>query len=263
MASIMRWRATALDVVLGLPRELQAVAGREISSQLPWSNSLIVRFPMARAALSTAHGYGDVRAVINHGADTQRWRDLVALQGVPDYIRSVRQVVASKLAISLDEVLALTTGVSQEHVASCTVAQDGLIVAALATAGVRVNALRAGYDKGEFLEGWLPAGTINIIVLTNRQLSPGAMAQALIVSTEAKAAVLQDLNVPSCYTQNMTATGTGTDSVAVVSGSFAPEATYAGGHSRLGELIGRAVYFAVTDALLHRPENNLQSNITV
>jgi adenosylcobinamide amidohydrolase len=36
--------------------------------------------------------------------------------------------------------------------------------------------------------------------------------------------------------------GTGADSVIIVSGATGPLATYTGGHSRLGKLIGKAVH---------------------
>jgi len=45
------------------------------------------------------------------------------------------------------------------------------------------------------------------------------------------------------------ATGTGTDSIIVVSGTMGPQASYTGGHSRIGELIGKASYAAVLEAL--------------
>ena len=64
---------------------------------------------------------------------------------------------------------------------------------------------------------------------------------------KAKTAVFEDLKVPSIYTKNVQATGTGTDSVIVVSGTKGPRVTYTGGHSRIGELIGRAVYEAVVE----------------
>ncbi|HQB39522.1 MAG TPA: adenosylcobinamide amidohydrolase, partial [Deltaproteobacteria bacterium] len=62
-------------------------------------------------------------------------------------------------------------------------------------------------------------------------------------------AALQDLQVPSSYTKGAQATGTGTDSVIVVSGITGPKASYAGGHSLLGSLIGKATYQAVVEAL--------------
>ena len=78
---------------------------------------------------------------------------------------------------------------------------------------------------------------------------PNALARSLITITEGKTAALEDLKVPSSYTKEAQATGTGTDSIIVVSGTAAPRATYTGGHSRIGELIGKATYAAVVEAL--------------
>ena len=76
------------------------------------------------------------------------------------------------------------------------------------------------------------------MLLTNAVLTDGAMARAIITMTEAKTAALEDLKVPSSYTKSVQATGTGTDSVIIVSGVTGPAATYTGGHSKIGEMIG-------------------------
>ncbi|HAY21742.1 MAG TPA: adenosylcobinamide amidohydrolase [Desulfobacterales bacterium] len=116
---------------------------------------------------------------------------------------------------------------------------------ALVTAGVESNALRLSQDEGRYYE----PGTINIIVLSNYRLSPRAMSRALIAVTEAKTAALQDLDIRSTE-QPLTyqATGTGTDNSIVVGGQ-GKTLDNAGGHSKLGELIGRAVYQGVREAV--------------
>jgi adenosylcobinamide amidohydrolase len=87
------------------------------------------------------------------------------------------------------------------------------------------------------------------MILTNARITDGGMVRAVITATEAKTAALEDLHVPSTYTKNVQATGTGTDSIIVVSGTSGPRVTYPGGHSRIGELMGKAVYEAVMEAL--------------
>jgi adenosylcobinamide amidohydrolase len=127
------------------------------------------------------------------------------------------------------------------------------------TAGVESNAGRAG-DPASVLEtngnfealeeeGPPAAGTINIILCINRELTPAAMAIALITATEAKAAALADLNVNSRYS-NRIATGTGTDQMAVAArlGDAHP-LTGAGKHNKLGEIIGRTVISAIKRSL--------------
>jgi adenosylcobinamide amidohydrolase len=121
-----------------------------------------------------------------------------------------------------------------------------MTVYALVTAGVEDNAMRMSVDEGMYYE----PGTINIILLSNMKLSPRAMARAVITATEAKAAALQDLDVRSTYSPRKSqATGTGTDEVLVVEGRGAA-VDNAGGHCKLGELIARAVYDGVKEAVL-------------
>jgi iron complex transport system substrate-binding protein len=120
-----------------------------------------------------------------------------------------------------------------------------MTVVALATAGVRSNAVRMSRDVGKFYE----PGTINMIFLTNMRLSERAMTRAIISATEGKTAALQDLDIRSSY-QPLTAaaTGTGTDNIIVVAGD-GPIVDKAGGHCKMGELIARSAYAAVREAI--------------
>jgi adenosylcobinamide amidohydrolase len=98
---------------------------------------------------------------------------------------------------------------------------------------------------GQFLNS---VGTINVVVLTNVTLSKGALARAIITITEAKTAVLQDLDVRSTSSPQLQATGTGTDNVIVVSGTAGKPLLLTSGHSKMGELIGSATKTAVREA---------------
>jgi hypothetical protein len=121
-------------------------------------------------------------------------------------------------------------------------------VTALVTAGVRSNAVRMSRDKGRFVE----PGTINVILLTNRKLTPRAMTRAIVTATEAKSAALMDLDVRSSYSARIhQATGTGTDNIIVVQGTGS-RADLTGGHSKLGELMARAVYGGVRSAVFRQ-----------
>jgi adenosylcobinamide amidohydrolase len=134
-----------------------------------------------------------------------------------------------------------------------------LCVVAAATAGVEGNAGRVGdpasayeNDQGfEMLKSQPPpqAGTINILLFINMQLTPGAMVRSVVTATEAKTAALQELGVDSRYTPRP-ATGTGTDQIAAAClvGGDSP-LTGAGKHCSLGELIGLSVQEAVMGAL--------------
>lgn len=119
-----------------------------------------------------------------------------------------------------------------------------IIVYALATAGVMGNAMRAGVDEGILYE----PGTINIIILTNMRLTPRARTRAIISATEAKSAALQDLDIQSSYSPCCQATGTGTDQLLVVEGR-GESLDSSGGHTKLGELIAKAVHDAVKESI--------------
>jgi adenosylcobinamide amidohydrolase len=147
------------------------------------------------------------------------------------------------------EVAHMATAADMDNLAIVTRSHGPLTVTVLATAGAKSNAIRTGVDEGRYIEGAEPAGTINILVLSNIRLTDAAMARALITVTEGKTAALEDLQVASTYTPGVQATGTGTDSIIVVSGTRAPTASYTGGHSRIGELIGKATYSAVVESL--------------
>jgi len=75
------------------------------------------------------------------------------------------------------------------------------------------------------------------------------MTRAIICATEAKTAALQDLDIRSHYTPLVNqATGTGTDNMIVVQGTGI-RIKNAGGHSKMGELIAKAVYSGVKGAI--------------
>lgn len=140
-----------------------------------------------------------------------------------------------------------------------------LAVVALATGGVEGNAARAGDPAGLYeFEGRFeragcadaePHGTINVMVAVNVPMTEGALVRAVMTATEAKAALLQELSVPSRQSMSI-ATGTGTDQIAVMApADGCVPLTGAGHHTTLGELIGRTVHDAIGDTL--RLQNGL------
>lgn len=218
-----------------------------------WEKTLVLRFPTARRSLSTSDGLLDAQAVSNHAAHPRIWSALgSAGQGYSD---AMRGKTAQRLGLPLPAVAQMSTAADMDNLAIVTRRHGPLTVTVLATAGARGNAQRTGVDTGSHIEGMddasqdKPAGTINLLALTNIELSDAALARALITVTEGKTAALQDLAVPSSYTPGAQATGTGTDSIIVVSGTAAPRASYTGGHSRIGELLGKAAHAAVIEAL--------------
>jgi len=231
-----------------LPEELAAtVQIRRGETDGLWEKTLVVRFAGARRVLSTSDGLLDAQAAINHAAHPWLWAKL-GMQSKA-YSEGVRDAVADGMSLPHAAVAQMSTAADLDNLAVVTRRHGPLTVTVLATAGARSNAMRTGVDAGSYVEGGEPAGTINIMVLSNIELSDAALARALITVTEGKTAALEDLKVASSYTKNVQATGTGTDSIIVVSGTAAPRATYTGGHSRIGELIGKATYAAVIEAL--------------
>jgi adenosylcobinamide amidohydrolase len=125
---------------------------------------------------------------------------------------------------------------------------DDVGVECFLTCGVS-NACRAGdpADERNFGSEKPAQGTINIILGTNAKLSDAAMIEAIMIISEAKAAVFQKLNILSVVSQKI-ATGTGTDSIVVFNG-FGREITYCGKHVLFGEMIAKVVSKALESSL--------------
>lgn len=242
---------------LTLPPELGATA-QVLKTERDglWEKSLIVQLNEPRHLLSTSDGIINGRVAINHSAHPLLWKKLAVelatkLQcGGKTYEQQRKGMIATKLGLQPSDLTLVGTAADMDNLAVVTKQFPPFTVTALVTAGAKSNALRAGVDEGTNIEPFDPsAGTINVIVLTNARLTDGALARAVVTITEAKTAALEDLKVPSSYTKGVQATGTGTDSVIVVSGNSGPKVTYSGGHSRIGELIAKAVHQAVLEAL--------------
>jgi len=221
-----------------------------------WEKTLILQFKQKRKVLSTNDGFVDALAVVNHSAHPLLWKKVCKEMkteheiGGKVYMKKIKTNIAKSLKIKEKNIAMMATAADMDNLAIVTKKYKPFIVTAMVTAGAKTNALRTGVDEGNYIEKEKPKGTVNIILLTNAHLTDGAMARAIITITEAKTAAFEDLKVPSSYTKNVQATGTGTDSVIVISNNNGPFVTYTGGHSRIGELIGKAVHEAVIKALV-------------
>jgi adenosylcobinamide hydrolase len=220
-----------------------------------WEKSLVVQFPDKRRVLSTSDGFMDATAVVNHSAHPELWNKVSqemktgSEDGGKVYLQKTKERIAKKFGIKKGDIADVGTAADMDNLAVVTKEYKPFIVTALVTAGAKTNALRSGVDEGIYIEGEEPKGTVIIFILTNAKLTDGAMSRAMITITEAKTAAFEDLRIPSSYTKNVQATGTGTDSIMVISGKATPMVTYTGGHSKIGELIGKAVHKAVIEAL--------------
>ena len=213
-------------------------------------NLVLVSFNERRYVLSTMDGLQKVRNVGNvYVPDSLSMRHMT-LHNYEQFTKTL----PSTLGLCHRDFIFLSTGVNMEKIAVCEKSHDDFHVCCIATGGARDNALRMGVDAGNWIEHktqmQLALGTINIILLTNVTLTLGAMARAIMTVTEAKTAALQDLGYMSTYSPQVQATGTGTDSMLVVSGVHADIVIkHTGGHTKMGELIGFAAKSAVTEAL--------------
>lgn len=251
---------------IALPQNLEARATIVRSDRDGlWEKTLVVQFPQRRRVLSTNDGIVDAMAVANHAAHPLLWSRIDETMKTDHescgkiYMQKIRERTARSHGLRGEDISLMGTAADMDNLAVVTKKYAPFIVTALVTAGAKGNAIRTGVDEGIHIEAdpasEKPAtankpkpGTINIMVLTNARITDGGMARAVITATEAKTAAL-DLHVPSSYTKNVQATGTGTDSMIIVSGTSGSLVTYPGGHSRIGELMGKAVYEAAVEAL--------------
>jgi adenosylcobinamide amidohydrolase len=163
-------------------------------------------------------------------------------------LRNIKKRVYDTIGTTEDRSSFLFTGADMDHLSLQQAQFRDMRVYALVTAGVASNALRMSRDNG----GYYEPGTINIIIMGNMQLTPRAMTRAIIAATEAKTAALMDMDIRSSYTPGVhQATGTGTDNMIVVQGA-GRKIDNAGGHSKMGELIAKAVYRGVQEAVYHQ-----------
>jgi iron complex transport system substrate-binding protein len=211
------------------------------------NKSLVIDFKAPQTIVSTLDGQRTwITTVGNHFSPPPLWAP-THLQGMND----IRQHIYAVLGRKADTTSFLLTGADMDNVSVQTMSFKDMQVTALVTAGVESNAVRMSQDSGDFYE----PGTINIIILTNMALSPRAMTRAVISATEGKTAALWDMDVRSTYTSLVNpATGTGTDEIIVVGGRGAAIEN-AGGHTKMGELIAKAVYAGVQEAV--RKQNGL------
>jgi len=211
--------------------------------------TLVISFSNRRRALSSRDGFKEVKVVCNNYNPPSLWEHIV------HEWKTHQEELMRNLSLSDEETFILVTAADMDNLSFKKEVFDGLEVYAFVTADVETNAMRIGVDRGTSLERdgkFETIGTINIIVLTNAYLSDGAMVRSVITATEAKVIALQDLNIRSSYNPSHQATGTGTDNMIVVSGDAKGERiNYVGGHSKMGEMMAKAVTSATKEAILY------------
>ena len=187
-----------------------------------------------------------------------------------DYHRSI----AEQIGIDPKSVALMGTAANIQQMEKVEKHFADLTVTAFVTAGVKGNAQRAG-DPTQWYQDSTSGkvinkptaeqqasasdfktahqGTINIMLLINRELEAGAQTKVALLATEAKSAALSEL-VISSRSSSFLATGTGTDQLIIASPvkTNNPPLPSASGHLKLGELVGSAVREAVLEALRWR-----------
>jgi len=216
------------------------------------NKTVALSFKTPMTVVSTLEGQrSNITTVANHYFPPPSW-GLGHEQGLAALRKSTQQA----LGFSPESTAMLFTGADMDNLAVVKKSFKDMEVTALVTAGVESNAVRMGADEGLFYEpertGKTKPGTINILLLTNMQLTSGAMTRAIISATEAKSAALQDLDIRSSASPvTNQATGTGTDNIIVVEGAGV-RIDSSGGHTKMGELMARAVYEGVQKAIFQQ-----------
>ncbi|MCD4743279.1 MAG: adenosylcobinamide amidohydrolase, partial [Desulfobacteraceae bacterium] len=221
------------------------------------NRTLVIDLKTPMATLSTLEGQRDgIKTLVNHYTPPSNW-----LIDHDHGVDSIRKRICSALKLNQDKTSILITGADMNNLAVKKESFKALEVYAFVTAGINSNAMRMGKDKGRFYE----PGTINIIIMSNMKMSKRAMTRAIITVTEAKTAALLDMDIRSSYENGeYRATGTGTDNVLIVEGKgnlIDNILDNAGGHTKLGELIARAVYGGVQEAIARQNRITAQRNI--
>jgi iron complex transport system ATP-binding protein len=205
-------------------------------------NSIIIVFSSPKRVLSSAL-YGGGLSLTTTIANIHTNSDAL-LNTTPQ--RLISDFLQSKALCR--NAVCLLTGADLKYAQCAYTHKNGLKVCAVVTAGVS-NALNITERHQTSYTGEIryQTGTINTIILTNALLIDECLVSSIITATEAKTAALLDLRV-KCVVGGKQSTGTGTDSIAVVSGNRST-VQYAGGHTLFGQLVARATYSAVKKSI--------------
>ncbi|MGC8976103.1 MAG: phosphatidylglycerophosphatase A [Candidatus Ratteibacteria bacterium] len=210
------------------------------------TKTLIFSFDKKRKILSTLEGFKEVKFVGINSVPRRFWE-----MNSEEWIKYKDQI-KKNLGYNEDEISLLFTGVDVENFGICEENFKNYKIICFATCGVKSNSLTVASDKGNWYEKngkFYKIGTINVLFYTNCFLTESGFLNSLITITEAKTKIFQDFDIRSIYSglENQ-ATGTGTDNIIFISGDK-EKITYAGGHSKFGEILAKTVYFAIKESM--------------
>ena len=167
----------------------------------------------------TNGGYSDdPQAVINMSGSGGKPEFSVMMGGLDEFDESVARYV-EKLGLDPKRCVCMNTAANMDNaIITNAVSVEGIGVSSAITAGIRHNGGRPGdpsyYDEAADTRGE-KSGTIIILISIDADLSESAMLSFMMMVTEAKSCVVQELQARSLYSPNI-ATGSGTDQVAVI-----------------------------------------------
>ncbi len=206
-------------------------------------NYILINFEYPARILGSSFfngGYGRRKSILNIKTSLEELKVKTPDEVIIKYIK--------ELNLDRQSTAAMMTSAHLEYAQVIHSEREGIEVCSIVTAGTSnaINISETSYTPyaGSPINS---PGTINIVVLTNMWLTEDCLVSSVISATESKTAALIDLNVKS-VNGNKLATGTGTDSIVVISGTKG-KIQYAGGHTVYGQLVGEVVYNAVYESL--------------
>ena len=211
------------------------------------TKTLIIDFKDSLSVVSTLEGQREgIKTIGNHYSPSPFWNTYKKLG-----LKDVRAWIYQTIDKSEETASFLFTGADVDNLSIKQFRYKDIEIYALISADIKSNAIRMSKDTGDYYE----PGTINIILLPNVKLTHRAMTRAIISATEAKTAALLDMDIRSSYTSRFHgATGTGTDNIIVAQGDGI-QIDMTGGHTKMGELVAKAEYEGVKEAVYK--QNNI------
>jgi adenosylcobinamide amidohydrolase len=203
--------------------------------------TLLVQFPQASRVLSWAPLGGGMKKAthwLNHQVDSS----YKLRCDFPSPSQTLTQV-AQKLGLPKSVVGQMTSGDIRKF-KKAFYSRKGWTVFAVATAGYS-NAVRVGEKAGH---DSIKVGTINLLVWVSQPVALPTLLEILQIAVEARTLAVIDQKVKS-RAMGQPATGTGTDCVAIACPQGKTQRVYAGKHTVLAELTGRAVLKAMAQEL--------------
>lgn len=184
------------------------------------------------------------------GGGLQRARHILNL-GVSAAYRCgnhVADLQRAALALGIAEpFVGLMTAACLADARACAERDGEVVAAAVVTLGISHPTAAGRSECAVSQRGKARPGTINIIVLVDGRLAPGAHINLLLTATEAKSLVLAEQGVRT--PEGWLASGTGTDALVVACTERGAWLEYGGPISLVGALVGRAVRAATEAAL--------------